>query len=93
MSDFISRLDNITELLMKARISAANGNQIDLGNLQKSIEDICLEMKDNPPNDEGKTEEKIKELINELNLLAHELSDQLDKNSIQEETGLNNSNL
>ncbi len=76
MSDPIQQLDLITEMIGEARDAVQTGQYVDLAEIQGLVQEVCASIQDTPPDDGGLAQEKIVAMIENLNQLADELTDQ-----------------
>ena len=76
MNNYLAKLDEIITEINKTRETVADGAFIDLDEIHKSIGKICLAINKNPPNDDGRLETKVLNVISDLNLLSEELRQQ-----------------
>ena len=87
MKNYLTKINNLNKELKKLRKSVKNGQSIQLDTFQGKVEEISHAIKKAPPIDIKGTEEKVSELIANLDLLANELKSQLIINDKNNKTG------
>jgi hypothetical protein len=76
MNNPSEQLENITEMITKARDAVYAGTIIDMTKIQGLVQEVCIVIQQNPPADGWEGHDKIISIITNLNLLAEELKNQ-----------------
>ena len=76
MNIYLEKLDKIVTEITKTRETVADGAFVDIAEIHKSIEKICYAINKSPPDDDGRLELKVLNVISDLNLLSEELKQQ-----------------
>jgi|GEM_PF-2401720 len=79
MSNTINQLADIASMIEEARDAVADGELVDLTEIQGLVQDACLAIQANPPTDADTVHEVIGGIIEDLNRLAEELKAQQEK--------------
>jgi len=76
MSNTINQLADIASMIEEARDAVAEGDLVDLAEIQGLVQDACLAIQANPSLDTDTVHEVVAGIIEELNQLAEELKAQ-----------------
>ena len=73
MTDALEQLNDVTAMIAEAREAVADGQLVDLAEIQARVHNICQEIQNSPPGDATEIESKIVAMIGNLNALAQDL--------------------
>lgn len=76
MNEILEQLNDVTAMIAEAREAVGAGEIVDLSEIQARVQNVCLRIKDFPPNDSTSVEAKINAMVEDLNSLARELKTQ-----------------
>jgi len=75
-AETLGKLSNLMALITEARQEIAAGEMIDMADIQGRVQSVCEEIQANPPLEPAAVEAAINQMVENLNILATELTSQ-----------------